>query len=584
MATVAEVLTELVAQAAAAAGYGDAPVAFEPCQATNDAKHGDYQSNHAFRVGKALKANPREVAEKFRLAMPAHPALAGPPEVAGPGFLNFRLSDAWLAADLASRAADPRLGAPAPGAGRAVVVDFSSPNIAKRMHIGHLRSTIIGDALCRLHTFLGWRVIRDNHIGDWGTQFGKLIVGWHAWRDDEAYARDAIAELQRIYQLFGERADADPALLDRAREETAKLQRGDPENTALWEQFIAASMREFDELYARLGVRFDVTHGESFYRDRLQGLVDELIASGVAIESEGAIVIPFGETDGKGLSNSPMLVRKSDGAALYGTSDLATVLHRRETWSPERVVIVTDTRQQLHFRQVFAAAAKIGVTGMDLRHCWFGILRFPDGTVAATRSAAKDKQFQSVNLVDVLDTARDRARAVVDANSPELSEAERGAIAEAVGVGALKYFDLSQNPQSDITFDWDRSLSLDGNSAPYLMYAHARCRSILRKALAQGSRAGELRLEHPTERELALAVARLPEAVLLAAETSRPNVLADHLYTLAQTFSRFYGACRVLGGDVPAATTASRLSLTEATAHALKTGLDLLGVAAPDRL
>lgn len=576
-ATIADTLTELVRQARDAAGHAEATVPLEPCVPTNNPEHGDYQSNFAFRLGKSLRTNPRAVATQIAEALPAHPAIAKV-DVAGPGFLNFKLADDWLAADVQARAADPRLGAPLPGEGRTVVIDYSSPNIAKRMHIGHLRSTIIGDALRRLYEFNGWTVVADNHVGDWGTQFGKLIVAWDRWLDKDAYEADPIGELQRIYQKFGVEAKDDPALIDEARARTVDLQNGDIETTALWQQFIDASMVEFDGMYERLDVHFDVVHGESFYRHRLQDLVDQLLASGLAKVNDGAVIIEFDPEDGKGLKNSPMLIRKSDGAALYGTSDIATVQHRVETWNPERIVYVTDTRQQLHFRQVFAAVKKMGIDAVDFRHVWFGILRFPDGATASTRAGA------TANLVDVLDTAASRARTVVEEVSRELGEDEKAAIAEAVGVGAVKVFDLSQNPQTDITFDWDRSLALDGASAPYFMYAHARCRSILRKAADQGFTPGELVLGEELERALALGVARLPEAVQLAAETSRPNLLVDHLFGVAQTFSSFYNAHRVLDADNSEATTRSRLQLVAAVAHCLQIGLALLGVTAPERM
>lgn len=573
--TVADALTELVRRAAAAAGHADAPVPLEPCVPTGNPAHGDYQSNFAFRLGKALRTNPREVAQALVDALPPSDLVARA-EVAGPGFVNFHLRDEAIAREVVERVADPRLGAPDPGAGRTMVIDFSSPNVAKRMHVGHLRSTIIGDAIRRMYAFLGWNVVADNHVGDWGTQFGRLIVAWRAWRDDAAYADDPVGELERLYVMAGEKCKEDPEWLEAARRETAKLQAGDPENLALWSRFVEASMQEFERVYRRLDVRFDVVHGESYYRDALQPLVDELLERGIAVHSEGAVVVPFEAADGKGLG-APLLIRKRDGAALYGTTDLATIRHRVETWSPERIVYVTDLRQQQHFRQVFATARKMGYTDVALEHVWFGVLRFPDGSVPSSRAG------NTINLVDVLDVAAARAREVVDRASPDLPEDERAAIAEAVGTGALRYFDLSQNPQSDIVFDWDRSLALDGNSAPYLMYAHARCRSILRRAADAGVTAGEFVIEHPAEREVALLVARTAEAVVLAASTYRPNLLCEHLYQLATAFSRFYDQCRVLDPQ-DLRTSGSRLVLTEATAKALATGLHLLGVQAPERM
>jgi arginyl-tRNA synthetase len=578
MNTVSALLTELVDAATAAAGYGDAPVVAEPAVPTADPRHGDWQSNHAFRVAKALRKNPRQVADDVLAQLAPHPAIARA-EVAGPGFLNFTLAEAWVGQEVAARASDARFGAPSPGSGRALVLDYSSPNIAKRMHVGHMRSTIIGNALHRMFQFLGWHVIADNHIGDWGTQFGKLIVAWRGWRDDAAYAADPIGELQRIYKLFGERAAVDPALDDAARAETVKLQEGDEENRRLWEAFCKVSLEEFEQVYARLGVRFDVVLGESWYRDRLPGLVDELLERGIAVPSEGAVVVPFGPEDGAELAQAPLLIRKRDGASLYGTTDLATIEHRLKTWAPAQIVYVTDTRQQLHFKQVFAAARRIGWNS-DFRHCWFGMLRFGDGSIAATRGGG-----QNVNLVDVLDEAAARARAVVDERSADLSEHERAAIAEAVGLGAVRYADLSQNPQTDIVFEWDKMLSLQGNTAPYLMYAHARCCSILRRAGAlDDAPNGAITLDHPHERALAMRLLVQGEVVLAAAATTRPNLLCDHLFQLAGDFARFYGECPVLHEDVPAAVRASRLGLVHATRRAMKVGLELLGITALDRM
>ena len=573
MRTIAEELTLLVSQAAETMGHVGFSV--DACVPTASAQHGDYQSNFAFRLGKHLKMNPRAMAQAMVDALPPHPAVVGA-EVAGPGFINFRLSEAWLAQNVGERLAADRMGPPAPGAEKTVVIDYSSPNVAKRMHVGHLRSTIIGGALHQLHRFLGWNVVADNHIGDWGTQFGKLIVAWHEWRDEAAYAEDAIAELQRLYVLFGEKAKAQPDLEDRARAETARLQSGDPENVRLWTQFVEVSLVEFDALYQRMGIKFDVILGESFYRDDLKPLVDRMLADGIAVDSDGAVIVPLGDVEPQ-FAEQPLLVRKSDGAALYGTTDLATVYYRQKTWAPDKVVYVTDMRQRDHFRQVFAACRKMGIEH-NFVHVYFGMLRLPDGAVPSSRSGL------ALNLKEVLDIAVAHARKVVDEKSGHLSDIERAEIAEAVGVGAIRYADLSQNPQTDIVFDLAKMLSLDGNTAPYLMYAHARCKSILRKAADEGASSGPMVLEHPLERELALAVARLPEAVLDAANSYRPNLLCEYLFGLANTFARFYGACRVLGADVEPNTTASRLALTAATAMALREGLGIVGLRALDRM
>lgn len=578
MSTVAALLTDLVLQATRDAGYGDVELVPEPAVPTADPRHGDWQSNHAFRVAKAMRANPRAVADAVRAALPGHPAIARA-EVAGPGFLNFTLADDWIGQAVATLGADPRLTTPSVGAGRTLVIDYSSPNIAKRMHVGHLRSTVIGAALDRLYRFVGYRVVADNHIGDWGTQFGKLIVGWHGWRDDAAYALDPIGELQRIYKRFGTLAAEEASLEDRARAETAKLQAGDADNLALWRQFVDVSLQEFQAVYRRLGVSFDVIHGESFYNDALGPLVARFLEQGWAVPSDGAVVVPFSDADGAELAQAPLLIRKRDGASLYGTTDLATIAHRAATWSPDVYVYVTDTRQQLHFKQVFQAARRAG-WDFDFRHVWFGMLRFEDGSIAATRGDG-----QSVNLVDVLDEAVRRARIVVDERSGELSEAERGVIAEAVGTGAVRYADLSQHPQTDIVFAWDKMLALQGNTAPYLMYAHARLASILRRAdVASDAAWSAARVAHPTERTLALTLLRTPEVVVAAAQTSRPNLLADHIHRVASDVASFYTDCPVLHADVPGDVRAGRLSLVRAARAVLGQGMELLGLVALDRM
>ena len=575
MSTIAQHLTAVVRTAAEAAGLADSPVPLEPCVPTNNPAHGDYQSNYAFRLAKAARQNPRAVAQQLVDALPADPAIAEA-TVAGPGFVNFRLANDWLASDLQGRAGDERFLGATPGAGKTVVIDYSSPNVAKRMHVGHLRSTVIGGALHRLYGYLGWKVVADNHIGDWGTQFGKLIVGWHGWRDEAAFEADPIGELQRIYQAFGERAEADEGLHDQARAETAKLQAGDPDNTALWQRFIDVSMAEFDGVYDRLGIRFDVVHGESFYNDALGPLVSELMDSGVAERSDGAVVVPFTNDDGKGLGKNPLLIQKSDGASLYGTTDLATIRHRAATWSPDLALYVVDKRQQLHFRQVFAAAKKMGADQMRFVHVWFGTL-LVDGAAMSSRKGSV------INLVDLLDTAAAKSLDIVTEKNPDLPEAERKAIAEAMGVSTIKYFDLSQNPQSDIDFTWTKALSLDGGSAAYLMYAHARLCSILRKGEVSERPSAAPRLEHPTERTLGLLAARLPEAAEAAADTFRPNLLADHLESMAGAVGPFWNACPVLSEE-DASVREGRLALVYAVQQSLHLGLTLLGLRPVERM
>ena len=580
MTTIADTLTDLLNTAVKAAGHGDAPVPLAPFVATADPRHGDYQTNYALRLGKAVGPNPRAVPQQLVDALPEHPAL-GSVEIAGPGFINVRLADDWLGADVVERAGKEDLGLGAPGTGRTLVIDYSSPNIAKRMHVGHLRSTIIGDALARMYRFVGWNVIADNHIGDWGTPFGMLIVAWHEWRDEAAYAEDPVAELQRLYQLFREKSADDAELTDRARAETVKLQEGDPENRALWQDFCRVSLEEFNGVYDRLGVKFDVVHGESHYQQAVHPMIEDLMARGLAVEDQGAIIVPFEPEDGKGLSKNPLLIRKSDGAAMYGTTDLATVIDRMDTWAPERIIYETDVRQSLHFRQVFAASRKMGVQ-TDFVHVGHGMLKF-DGDVVSSRKGGGGM----LNLVDVLDTAVAAARKVVDRESAELPEEERAVVAEAIGVGAVKYTDLSQNPASDIHFDWDRMVAYEGDTAAYLLYANARCHSIFRKSDVGDLTAytpGVILPEHEAERALAITIARTPEAILSATEAAKPNVLANHAFQLAKAMARFYNQCKVLDDANSTETTTSRLSLVWATSRALETSLRLLGLAPVSRM
>lgn len=539
--------------------------------------HGDYQWNFAFRMAKPLRSNPRALAEKL-LPLLQHPGIRKA-EVAGPGFINLFLEDGWLAQQVGRQVESPHLGVAQSGANKTVIIDFSSPNVAKRMHIGHMRSTHIGHALYRMHRAAGWKVIGDNHIGDWGTQFGKLIVAWHLWLDPAAYAEDAIGELERLYVHFGNVTKVAPedgeekkaqatALLDRARAETVKLQQGDPENTELWKQFLAVSMAEFQAVYQRMGVTFDETLGESAYANRTDGVIQELVREGLAEESQGALIVRFSEPE---LKDHPAIIRKKDGGVNYATTDLACMRYRCERWKPERILIVTDMRQQLHFQQLFAVARRWKLEP-ELVHSWFGMLVLPEGAMSTRKGNV-------IRLVDLLDEAVSRARRVVDEKSPNLPEEERAQIAEAVGVSAVRYADLSQHPQTNVTFDWDRMLSFDGNTAPYLLYSYARCASLLAKA-EETPELGAMVIGHPLERELILAILRSPEALAGALRSYRPNLLADHLFDLANRLNRFYHDLPVLRGE----DRASRLAMVEATRRVLRQGLEILGLFVVERM
>ncbi len=540
--------------------------------ATGDERHGDYQCNAALALAKPLRRPPREIAQA--LADQLHdPERLERVTVAGPGFLNLRLRAEWLARRLELVQDDDRLGVPAPGTGRTVLLDYSSPNVAKPMHVGHIRSTVIGNALDRLHRFLGYRVVADNHLGDWGTQFGLLLLGFRHFADAAAYETEPIEELERIYVRSYNRSQEDPAWLAAARAELVKLQQGDGENRRLWASFVEHSLREFNGLYRRLDVRFDLVRGESFYNDRLPVVIDLLRQKGLAEESEGALVVRL-----EAEKLPVCLVQKSDSGYNYATTDLATVLSRVEEFNPAAIIYVTDERQQLHFRQVFAVSRRLGVT-TRLEHVWFGLMRLPEGTFST-------RQGNVIKLERLLDEAERRALEVVHQTSPAMPPAQQREVARAVGLGAVKYADLSQHPQSLVTFTWDKALALEGNSAPYLQYACARIASVQDKYREQfpggEPRTVPIRLGAPIERTLAIKLLRFPEAVLRAAEHYRPNLLADYLFDLAQAYSTFYQNVPFLKAET--GVRESRVRLCDITARTLRCGLHLLGIETPERI
>ncbi|MDB4972935.1 MAG: Arginyl-tRNA synthetase, partial [Myxococcaceae bacterium] len=456
-------------------------------RATSDAKHGDYQINGVLPLSKSLRQNPRALAESVLKALidPAHAdAAIDHAEVAGPGFINLRLSDAWLASVLGEQLRDlARDGVPESDVREHVVVDFSGPNIAKQMHVGHLRSTIIGAALVRMLRFLGHTVIGDNHIGDWGTQFGLLIVGMRELGDAAALEHEPIVELERVYKLASERAKTDEAFASEARSELAKLQSGDPENTGLWRRFVEITRHELDQVYARLDVQFDSWHGESFYNDMLPGVVELLKERQLVVEDAGALCVFFAELEGAPdelkKQKQPLIVQKSDGAFLYGTTDIATLQYRHDALQANRAIYVVDMRQSLHFKQVFAVARLLGWGSLRMEHLGFGSVLGTDGTPLKTRDG------KTITLASLLDEAEERARErLAEAKAEgkvDLDDDELVAVARAVGIGAVKYADLHQNRASDYQFDFDKMITFQGNSGPYLQYAYARIQSIFRK-------------------------------------------------------------------------------------------------------
>ena len=567
---------------------------------SSNLKFGDYQTNALIALAKQNNKRPdgllKEVINDAGLGKQLE-TLCDNVHSAGPGFLNFYLKQTVLNATLQSAARGEHLFFAKTSQPRSIVVDFSSPNVAKPMHVGHVRSTGIGDALQRLLRLLGHRVISDNHIGDWGTQFGKLLLGWKQILDRAALERDAIAELERLYKIINAECDANPARLEAAKQELVKLQAGDAENILIWREMIALSQKQFDTIYGRLGVTFDHALGESFYNPQLGDVVSHMLKSGLARESEGAVGVfsdgalppkedPFlVNRDGEWVAD-PALVRKSDGGFNYMTTDLATVDYRIKTWSPHEIIYVVDDRQSGHFKKLFLTFARWqpdAAKKTKLVHVGFGKILGEDGKPFKTRSG------DTVKLGELLDEAEERAFKVVSEKNTELSEAERREVARVIGLGAVKYADLLPNRQSDYMFSWDKMLALSGNTAPYLQYAYARIKSIFRKAGSQAinhqspvaskqSQDGStINLIAP--QEIALAKHLLNFGIVLenAADEYRPNFICTYLFELAGHFTSFYENCPVLKPEA-AEFRASRLVLCDLTARVLKQGLEILGI------
>ena len=536
---------------------------------------GDFQTNFAMMNSKAIGKNPREIAttlvENFK-----ENDLIEKLEIAGPGFINIHLKNNFLNNEV-KKIDNEKYDFSFLNVDETVIIDYSSPNIAKRMHIGHLRSTIIGDAIKRILDFIGFKTISDNHIGDWGTQFGKLIVAYNKWLDKEAYEADPIGELERIYVLFSDEAKKDPTLEDVARNELRKLQMGDEQNNKLWKEFIEISLKEYNKVYDRLGVKFDHYFGESFYNDLMPDVLEELKEKNIAKEDQGALVVFFEED-----KLPPALVQKKDGSFLYATSDLATIKFRKNKLNVDKAVYVTDERQQNHFKQVFEISEMLGAPyNYEKSHVYFGIMRFGDGMIFSSRSG------NIIRLVDLLDEAKKQVKSVIDEKNPNIPEDEKEKIAEIVGTGAIKYFDLSQNRTSDILFTWDKVLSFEGNTGPYLQYTYARIQSILRKLKEENIsvKNNDIILDDmfDIERELAVALLRFPQTVVKSYETYRPNIIADYLFDTAKLFNNFYNSKSILK-ETDKKVMDARILLAQKTASILKQGLNLLGIETVDRM
>ena len=527
-----------------------------------DPKFGDYQCNDALKLAKKFKMNPREVGAKVAAALQGE-SVFEKVEIAGPGFLNLTVSTVWLNSQLSTLSTQPLCGIPQSGAGKAVVIDYSSPNAAKQMHIGHIRSTVIGCALDRIFRSLGYRVVADNHLGDWGTQFGILIKGYRECLTQEERDNLTVANLEKCYVLSAARAkEEDGVWKEACKQELVKLQQGDKENHALWKKFIDISIGEFERMYRKLGVKFDTYRGESYYNDTMPGVVEKLVEMGLAVESDGALIVNL-EEEKLGVA----IVRKSDGGYNYTTSDLACVELRVKEYDPERIIYVTDARQQLHFKQWFNIAAKTGVTA-KLVHVPFGLMSY-QGKAISTREG------NLIKLDELLAEAKRRAYEIVK---------DRGGteeLAEQIGYGAVKYSDLSHDPITDIDFSWDKALALEGNSGPYLQYAYARVCSLMEKAGRDAAK-GSFAVATPSEKRLALQLLEFPGAVVRAAEQYKPSVLADYLFQTAQLYSSFYQNSPILKSED--AVRESRLALCALFGAVLRKGLTLLGIETPEHI
>jgi arginyl-tRNA synthetase len=583
METFQSLLAKKLSNALAAAGLPDAG---ELTPAT-DPRFGDYQTNAALVLGKQRGENPREVAEKI-VGHVNVGDVCEPPVIAGPGFINFTLRPGAVAEKTASVLSDERLGVAETKSPRRIVIDFGSPNVAKPMHVGHIRSTVLGDALARIATFLGHEVIRDNHIGDWGTQFGMVIYGWKNLLDQRALQQNPLVEIVRIYKETNALATSDPQVREACRQELVKLQGGDKENIDIWNECVAFSMQDFEHVYQLLDIHYDIQRGESFYNDRLPGVVERLLKSGIAEVSEGAVVVFF--RDIPELADKPCIIRKRDGGFNYATTDIATVDYRLDDLKADSVWYVVGAPQTLHFKQILEIARRQGYQA-DLRHITFGSILGEDRKLMKTRSG------ENVPLRELLEEACRRARKIIEEKNPDLSEAEKIDVAQKIGIGAVKYADLSQYRMTDYVFLWDKMLSLQGNTAPYLQNAYVRIRSIFRKAGESpvatplggvtektGHRpvATPLTLTNPAEINLAKRLCQFAEIVPQVLNDFRPNILANYLFEVANGFHTFYEACPVLKSEEPARS--SRLALCDLTGRVLHRGLDLLGIKVPEKM
>jgi len=552
---------EQIVSAWAARNFPDLPPEpwVRPC---TDERHGHFQTHLAMVAAKATKQNPRDLAE--RLCKECFPPEGWEkPAVAGAGFVNYRVGPETVGHALDALRRDPDLGIPKVTKPETIVIDFSSPNIAKAMHVGHIRSTLLGDSLARLLTRLGHRVTRVNHLGDWGTQFGKLLLAYRAAGRPPIESDRAIDQLEEFYKQGHQQAESDPAKMEQARAELAALQVGDPERLQDWRLFCEKSAEHFRRIYERLDVRFDSVRGESAYHEDLPGVVQDLLDKDIAETSQGAVVVRNPE-----IAEEPYLIRKSDGAFLYATTDLAAIRYRAAELKADRIIYVTDARQQLHFRWLFDTARRSGCQAI-LEHVWFGTILGPD------RKPLKSRDGTPLKLIDLLHEARERARAILQTKRPDLSPVDLETKADLLGIASLKYADQLPNRNLDYVFTWEKLLAFDGNTAPYILNAYVRTRSILRKAGLQKRPDAPVKISQLEEERLARILLRFGDAVELAAADRKPHHLCGYLYELAGQYHRFFEACPVL--QLPALRD-SRLTLVGLTGEILREGLSLLGI------
>ncbi|WP_258081308.1 arginine--tRNA ligase [Nocardia nova] len=580
-------LIDLVADAVSRAVSVVRPDAAGADPVVRRSAHADFQSNVALPLAKRLKTKPAELAKELAENLETAGAPVVSVESSGPGFLNIGVSDTAVWQQVTARLDDERLGVAASEEGRRTVIDYSAPNIAKEMHVGHLRTTIIGDSLARVLEFLGAEVVRQNHLGDWGTQFGMLIqyLDEHPdarWRHEDLAERDgsSVSALDALYKAARKEFDADSAFADRSRARVVALQAGDPATLARWREIVSESEQAFADIYRRLGVLLTAEDsvGESFYNSMLVDIIDELVGKGIAVESNGALVVFSKEVNGPDGRPVPLMVRKSDGGYGYDTTDLATIRYRINELGAQRLLYVTDSRQALHFQLIFETARRAGwlTDKVDAEHIAYGTVLGPDGRPFKTRTGG------TVRLMDLLDDAFTKAREVVADKDPDLDPAELDKIAEQAGIGAVKYADLSTSRIKDYTFDLDRMIAFNGNTSVYLQYAHTRIRSILRKAGEPAPVVDVDLVLEPAERALALELDAYSSTVREVAETLEPHRLCGYLYELARDFTTFYDNCPVLSADEPVRR--NRLALCRLTAATLAHGLGLLGIAAPERM